>query len=115
ASGVIQRLDALLAMRLHALIFAATVQTPMVALSYDPKVRSLMSLLGQPSRSIDLESFEVDRTCDLIKAAVSHSESTRRELSERAHSLRTLALSNADLAFSLMSRDLQVAYVLYTM
>lgn len=38
----------MIGMRLHALIFAATVQTPMIGISYDPKIDSYLKLINQP-------------------------------------------------------------------
>jgi polysaccharide pyruvyl transferase WcaK-like protein len=47
--GLIGRMDLVVAMRLHALIFAATQHVPMIGLAYDPKVRQFLELVGSPS------------------------------------------------------------------
>ncbi|MDQ3929296.1 MAG: polysaccharide pyruvyl transferase family protein, partial [Chloroflexota bacterium] len=44
--GYLSHADLLVSMRLHALVFAATTGVPSLALSYVPKMRGLMDLLG---------------------------------------------------------------------
>ncbi len=46
--GMCAGFEVMLAMRLHALIFAASAGVPVVAFNYDPKVASLAKLLGAP-------------------------------------------------------------------
>ncbi|PQV64471.1 polysaccharide pyruvyl transferase CsaB [Abditibacterium utsteinense] len=46
--GLCASFEVMIAMRLHALIFAASAGVPTVAMNYDPKVASLATLLGAP-------------------------------------------------------------------
>lgn len=45
--GIIGKLDILVGMRLHALIFAAIKEIPMIGLEYDPKVQSFLKMVDQ--------------------------------------------------------------------
>jgi polysaccharide pyruvyl transferase WcaK-like protein len=45
-AGYLRHADLLVSMRLHALVFGATAGVPSLALSYVPKMRALMTLLG---------------------------------------------------------------------
>ncbi|BBH23886.1 polysaccharide pyruvyl transferase CsaB [Paenibacillus baekrokdamisoli] len=60
----VSRCDALLGMRLHALIYAANQSVPMVGLSYDPKIDQFLSRIGiKPigtTESLDSASFVVE-------------------------------------------------------
>ena len=44
----IKNSNLIIGMRLHALIFSATVNTPMIGISYDPKIDSFLSQVSQP-------------------------------------------------------------------
>jgi polysaccharide pyruvyl transferase CsaB len=44
----IKKCKLMIGMRLHALIFAASVNTPMIGISYDPKIDSFLKLVNQP-------------------------------------------------------------------
>ena len=48
AAGAIAGADAVLGMRLHAVVMAAAAGVPFVALSYDPKVAGFADQVGQP-------------------------------------------------------------------
>ena len=47
--SLIRGMDAIIAMRLHTIIFAANVNVPVVGCNYDPKVASMLDILGLPS------------------------------------------------------------------
>ena len=53
SAAVIQGARAVIGMRLHAMIFAAAVQTPAVAIAYDPKVDVFARRAGQPLLHLD--------------------------------------------------------------
>ena len=46
--SMIGNLDLLLGVRLHALIFAAVMDVPMVGISYDPKIERFLQMIGEP-------------------------------------------------------------------
>jgi len=68
--GVVSRLNLLVSMRLHGLIFAASVQVPAMALSYDPKVEAFATRADQPSVGLtELTSDELIRQTDSLRQA----------------------------------------------
>ena len=83
----------MLAMRLHALIFAASAGVPTVAFDYDPKVSALATLLGAPL----IASASPD-DLERLPAFVDEAIPARNDLIE---SWRVKARRNAQIAVSL--------------
>lgn len=99
--GIIKKLEIIVAMRLHSLIYAATQKVPMVGLSYDPKVDGI------------LKSIEMDYICNVedlsyddLKRKIDQVWKERDELKEilieKDKTLRELALSNVIMALKLL-------------
>ncbi|MFT8038238.1 hypothetical protein ACMYM1_23535, partial [Salmonella enterica subsp. enterica serovar Enteritidis] len=76
--GVIEKLDIILAMRLHALIYAATQEVPIVGLIYDPKVLGLLKSLA-----IDEYIYIEDINFKDLKEKVDIVYKNREELSNK--------------------------------
>lgn len=87
----------LIGMRLHALVFAAVMETPFIALSYDPKIDGFVKEVAGTNLGA-IENFVAD---DLVEAATTILKAENIS-NERLNQLREKALENTQLAFKLL-------------
>ncbi len=95
--AVIGRMDMLLAMRLHALIFAAAMNVPMVGIVYDPKVERFLRRVG----SAACEGLHEAMLIKTVERVYQQREGMRSQLAETVKALRDRAQENARLAAAL--------------
>jgi polysaccharide pyruvyl transferase WcaK-like protein len=78
--GVCTQLDVLLGGRMHPMIFAATVGTPVVGLAYNPKFHGGFSMLGLDQYMMDIQEFVTqgltDELVELVNSAQTHNVDT---------------------------------------
>ena len=96
--SLISRMDIVISMRLHALIFAAGQGVPVVGIVYDPKVSGFLDYLGQ-DLYLPLEEVDPGALNDLIDGAISGSVAEE----DSVRHLRSLAAQNEQLAKRLLS------------
>ncbi len=82
--GMMKKMKVVISMRLHTLIFASSVGTPLVAVSYDPKVTGFMRYIGQ-KHCVEFEEVSSEKLCALADAALADRENySVEELRSRA-------------------------------
>ena len=94
--GLMGRMDLVVSMRLHALIFACAQQTRVAGISYDPKVSGFMGYLESRS-CVALEDVTIESMKALIDCAMTEAEQTRN-----VDHLKALAEDNGILAGELL-------------
>lgn len=94
-SALCRDAEAVIAMRLHALIFAAAEATPTVALSYDPKIDGLMAYLGTPQWTLPAYSASADQIAQAVLRLLTERECLSEQL--RARSAEFAARAGEDL------------------
>jgi len=96
--ALIARLDIMIAMRLHALIFAASRGVPFAGISYDPKVDAFLKLFDLRPLAQDFAGMkaEVDKLLEDVNI--------QDEISRRAAEMRSKSEQNAKLALGLIKR-----------
>jgi polysaccharide pyruvyl transferase WcaK-like protein len=95
------KMDLIFGMRLHALIFGAMNEVPLVGLVYDPKVENFLQRVEQPSagKPGDLDLVAL---CKLLEQALNNSSKSQEILHEKKQQLAVLAWENARLAIDLL-------------
>ena len=101
--GLVGRMQAVVAMRLHTLIFAARVGVPPFALAYDPKVESLMRSLDLRDSLENWYGFDPAEVAERVAALLSERESRVASLRAQTADIEGRALRNADRALALFT------------
>lgn len=94
---LISKLELLIGMRLHALIYAATLSVPMLGLSYDSKVDSFLEYVGQKSAG-SIASITYESIIGLTHSIWDNKETFKNTLENRMSELKPKALKNAEIA-----------------
>ncbi|MBP2646048.1 MAG: colanic acid biosynthesis protein [Firmicutes bacterium] len=94
-------LDMLIGIRLHALIFAAVMQVPLIGVSYDPKIDRFLESIGD-SQAGALHTVTVEELMRRVKERWSEISTTNNIRKEHMRDLQNKAFRNAELALSLI-------------
>nr|WP_325229584.1 polysaccharide pyruvyl transferase CsaB [uncultured Oscillibacter sp.] len=98
--GALSRMEAVVSMRLHALIFAAGQGIPLAGVVYDPKVSSFLRYIGQENFT-DLKDLTQESLNAMIDRAAAQAVDKRAQ-AEAVRKLRELERGNVDIASRLL-------------
>ena len=100
--GLLSRMKAVVSMRLHALIFAASQGVPLVGVSYDPKVTAFLDSVSE-ERCIPFADMTAENLSDMISRAVRlyDDKERRRQTVERLIAAETI---NCEFARALLEK-----------
>ena len=94
----------LIGMRLHALIFAAIAHTPMIGISYDPKIDSFINQVDQPLIGHVDDDWSADELYELIVKQMSQHSEEVENLKAKAIPLQQKANETAKKVIGLLNK-----------
>ncbi|MDE2126900.1 MAG: polysaccharide pyruvyl transferase CsaB [Armatimonadetes bacterium] len=92
------RMKLIVAMRLHALVFAARMRVPSFGLTYDPKIRAFLGGLGADGLMADFHNFEPSSVALQVADALNRSDAIMAEQEQRIARMERRSLRSAERA-----------------
>jgi len=102
--GLMSRMQVVVSMRLHGLIFAAGQGVPLIGVSYDPKVTAFLRCVD--AGCVPLEGLEESELCRLIDGAAARSGDAAA-LEENVRKLRAIEHRSMETAARLLGKEVQ--------
>ena len=102
--SLVGNMDLMIGIRLHALIFAGVMGTPMIGISYDPKIDRFLKSINEEVAG-NLENITKDGLLEQIKLKWHDRENYRQINLAHMAKLRNLAKSNAEMALALIDKN----------
>ena len=103
-AGIISKCELLIGMRLHSLIYSASVKVPVVGIVYDPKVKSFLDYIGQ-THYVDAKNIASDVFVDTVNDCFLRRFKIKEEFEKRICELSKKAFDNAKIAIKLLNRE----------
>ena len=98
ALAIVRSAEAVVAMRLHTLIFAAVFGVPMIGIAYDPKIRSFLgSVYESDAYTCPLKTFSKEGLIDKFNTLMSNKEELKGKIENAARQQLEKAKQNAEL------------------
>ncbi len=100
--GIISKMDMVVGMRLHSLIYAANLGVPVVGLVYDPKIEGFLQYFHQTSAG-HIKDMTFEKLTEVMTTVWNNRASIKKELNIITAQLKEKALENAKIAVDLIN------------
>lgn len=100
--AIIRKMDIMIAMRLHALIFAAYMNVPLLGISYQPKVEGFLEYVNQPSAG-NVKNITFDIMRSGVDSILQNRDTIKIDLAKSVETLINKASENSRLAIELIN------------
>jgi polysaccharide pyruvyl transferase CsaB len=99
--GIINRMELLIGMRLHSLIYAAVTGIPVIGLAYEPKIEGFLKYTQQVSAG-HINDLQLDKLISIVDDVWEKRGMIKNTLQVRAEELKEKAVENAKIAIELL-------------
>ncbi len=102
--GLISRCELVIGMRLHSLIYATTVCTPVIGLIYDPKIKGFLEYINQDMVA-DASNLDGVYIRSSLNHIMNNKDEIRKNLTASKKELYKKALTNAEMTVKLLEDE----------
>ena len=100
--GIVGKMELMLSMRLHSVIYSANVYVPTVNISYDPKVSNIVSYLGL-GKSLEIADITGEKLEKQMSDIIENNEEIKNELLSKCADFKEKAKKDACIAFEMIN------------
>lgn len=98
--GIVGRSQFVLAMRLHALIYAVSIGVPIIGIIYDPKIKSFIDYLNQDNY-VETNDLDVKKLLNMIRNIMEDMEAAKAAICREGQRLKELSNKDAKIVVRL--------------
>lgn len=103
--GIFGKMDLLIGTRMHSVLLAAAVHTPMIAIAYESKVRAFMERINQGKWLTNLQRIDANEMKAMMDALWPIKEDIRREIGTQVKVLQMYALAPAEMIAKMLHQN----------
>lgn len=100
--GIFGQMDLLIGTRMHSILLATAVHTPMIAIAYESKVSAFMNRINQGEWVCNLQGIDANKMKTMINALWPIREHIRRKIETQVKVLQRYALDSAKMVAKML-------------